>query len=217
MLDKLRGLLGGKQRGNLPGFLVKPSDPVSKRMFGKNLVAVRHGVCRYCIEVNPEYQGIVPWVAKKSSGFELDETHVYSKKGMPSWYAVSTMKTPSVRTSPLEGFVMQPYRLSAMMNMPALMVMMPEGRKIEAYESVKLHDLGAWPEYDAPRGLEESKVYCHVFRLNGKIYKDYILCARKDDFAWKLECYFESQGGSIEISNVDFIPPGFLFGGFKPL
>lgn len=202
---------------SLPGFLVLPDDPISRKMFGGDLTDVKDARCGYFIQVNEAYQRKAPCVRKKSAQFEIDEVHIYSREGIPSWYAVHTMKTPMVKTSPLEGLVMHPYQLSQMTEMPELMVTAPDHMDIDGYESVRLHSLGSWPEYDKARRLDESKVFCHVFRMNGTVYKDYILCARKGDRAWKLECYIVSQNGDLELSPVDFVPPGFLFGGFKPV
>ena len=204
--------------GQLPGFLVKPSDPISMKMYGSGLNDVTDVRCGYRLQVNPEYQEKAPVVRRKSASFEVDEIHIYSKPDVPSWYAVHTMKTPMVKTSPLESFVMHSYQLSKMMSVPGLMVTLPDGRSFGSYQSIQLHSLGSWPAYDKPpRRLDESKVYCHVFQLNGCVYKNFILCARKADYAWKVESYAESQGGSTEISPVDYVVPGFLFGGFQPL
>lgn len=199
----------------LPGFLVKPNDPISQMMYGNHLTQIKDKRCGYSIEINEEYQDKIPQVRKFGSA-EIDEAHIYSKEGIPSWYVVKILKTPSVKTSPLEGAVEHPYRLSKQLQAPAAIVTMPEGREIMDYESFYLKKLGAWPEYDRIKKLDESQVFVHVFRLNGRVYKDYILCARKDVYAWRIECYIESQEDSKEISPVDFVPPGFLFGGFCP-
>lgn len=200
---------------NLPGFLVKPSDPISQMMYKGDLTQVTNEQCAYSIEINEKYQNKNPYIIRGGT-FEIDETHIYSKEGIPSWYAIKILKAPSMRTSALAGAVEQPYRLSMMMNAPDIVVMLPKDREINEYETFYLKKLGAWPEYDRIKGLDESQVFVHAFRMNGTIYKQYMLCARKGDFGWRLDCYIESQTGT-EISPVDFVPPGYLFGGFKPL
>lgn len=202
----------------LPGFLVKPDDPISMRMYGSSLVEVTNVRCYYHLQVNPEYQEKVPVVREKSTKFEVDEVHIYSKPGIPSWYAVHTMKTPMVKTTPLEGYVMHPYQLSKAMSMPELFLTLPGGLSAASYEDIRLDKLGSWPAYNSPpRRLDESCVYANVFRLNGVMYQKFILCARKDKYAWMVESYAESTTGSAEISAADFVVPGFLFGGFRPL
>lgn len=213
-------LFGRKKEasGRLPGFLVKPSDPVSMQMYGSGLTEVTNVRCYYHLQVNPQYQEKVPVVRQKSAKFEVDEVHIYSKPGVPSWFAVHTMKTPMVKTTPLDSYVSHAYQLSQAMNMPELMVTLPDGWSFGTYESIQLHSLGSWPEYDRPpRRLEESKVFCHVFRLNGCVYKNFILCARNANYSWKVESYAESQDGGTTVSPVDYVVPGFLFGGFRPL
>ena len=83
------------------------------------------------------------------------------------------------------------------------------------YESIQLHELGSFEEYNKIKNIDENVVFCHVFSFRGKLYKDYILCARKKDISWKVECYIEAK--TPELSPLDFAPPGFLFGSFDIL
>lgn len=198
----------------LPGFLVKPSHPLIQQMFGQ-FSPVQDQRCGYQIELNPDYACLTPRVSKRSSQFEIDETHIYSRPDMPSWQAVTIMKTPMVKTSPLQSMALTPYRMYQMLNIPTMAIPFPEHRTIDSFESIHMHLLGGWEAYTRQKGLDESLVFCYVFRLNGEVYKDYILCARKGDFAWKLDCIIQSQENSTEIHAVDFVPPGFLFGGFS--
>lgn len=198
---------------NLPGFLLKPNDPISRKMYGDGASIVEQPGCNYSIEINSGYYSHQPKV-KQVSDFET--IHIYAKSETPSWQTVTTMKHPTVPTFPLEGFVSHKYRLSQMLNVPTVLISVPDGWEILNYESLKMVKLGSWEAYDLPRKLDESVVFCHIFRLNGQIYKDYILCARQQDYAWKLDCYFQSQTGS-ELSPVDFAVPGYMFGSFFPL
>lgn len=200
----------------LPGFLVKPSHPLIQQMFGQ-FTPVQDRRCGYQIELNPDYTSLIPQISKRSTQFEIDETHIYSKPDMPSWQAVTIMKTPMVKTSPLQSMALTPYRMYRMLDVPAMAIPFPEHRSVESFESIQMHLLGGWEAYTRQKGLDESLVFCHVFRLNGEVYKDYILCARQGDFAWKLDCIIQSQENSTEIHAVDFVPPGFLFGGFSTI
>ncbi len=202
--------------GPLPGFLVKPNDPISNRMYGGQLTPVTDRRCGYQIEINESYQNRQPEVRSRSGQFEIDETHIYSKPDVPSWYAVSTMKTPMVRTSPLASSVQTPYNMAKLLDEPSILIPLPEGRSFDGYQSIRLMNLGSFEAFTRQKGLDESMVFCHVFQLGGQVYKDYILCARKGDYAWKLECFIQSQNDNPEIQAVDFVPPGFLFGGFCP-
>lgn len=202
----------------LPGFLVKPDtdNPIIQLMFGE-LSQVQDRRCGYQIELLPQYVNLVPQISKRSAQFEIDETHIYSKPDMPSWQAVTIMKTPMVKSSPLQSMALTPYRMYQMLNIPTMAIPFPEHRSVESFESIQMHLLGGWEAYTRQKGLDESLVFCHVFRLNGEVYKDYILCARQGDFAWKLDCIIQSQGNSNELQAVDFVPPGFLFGGFSTI
>lgn len=198
---------------SLPGYLLRPSDPLSQRFFGSSMLPVVDERCGYRAEVYGECAGQAPWIEKRTTGFEIDEVHIYYKKEAPSWYAISTMKTPSVRTSPLCNAVLAPYNLSKVMDTYEPVLNVPDAWDISDYESFGLSDLGAWPAYDRARGLEESHVFCHIFRMNGRLCKDFILMARKGIFSWKLECIIEAS--EQEISPADFVPPGYFFGSFE--
>ncbi len=198
----------------LPGFLVKPDDPISNMMYGAQLVTIVNRRCGYSIEINESYYNRQPEVRTQSGLFEINETHIYSKQNIPSWYAVTTLKTPTVRTSLLENSVKGAYISSKMFDEPSLLIPLPAGRSFDGYESIRMINLGEWKAFTQQKSLDESIVFCHVFQLGGQVYKDYILSARKGDYGWKLECFIQSQNDNPEIQAVDFVPPGFLFGGF---
>lgn len=200
----------------LPAFLVVPSDPLAGLMYGNDCVSVENRVCCYRIMVNPQYHEPQPEIFKLQ-GMEINECHVFSRQEIPSWIAISTMKDESVKQSPpLDSFFMEPYNLSKMLGGIADgVVHAPSYRKIESYKSIRLGRLGSWSKYDEWKHFDESVVFCHIFFLNGQMYKDYVLCARKDAYAWKLECYIEAMQGVPDILPTDFVPVGYLFGSFS--
>jgi len=203
-----------KQSAYLPAYLIKPTDPISLKIFGNNLVTVKNEACHYQIEVNPEYQNVNPTITSFSDS-EINEIHIYSKSDIPSWYAVSTKKAPEVEHTPLKNSVTSPHMLSNIMKTPYPMVNIPFVSIQSGYESIQLHELGSFEEYNKIKNIDENVVFCHVFSFRGKLYKDYILCARKKDISWKVECYIEAK--TPELSPLDFAPPGFLFGSFDIL
>lgn len=212
-----------KQYEPLPGFLVKPNDFISNKMYGDNLSGVWDERCNYYIEINETYYNLVPEVRKDSPD---EEVHIFSKPDTPSWQTVTIMHTPKVRTLPLENLVISKYNTMLRQEIWEMdwwpMVQLPEKKAYGIwpdlhYESIRLIELGNWPEFDRPRKLEQSLAFCHIFILKCEIFKDYILCARKGDFAWRLDCYIQSQMNSMDIHPADFAPPGFLFGSFRPL
>ncbi len=199
----------------IPAFLSRPADPVAERFFSADMITVSDKKCGYKVDVYGNSAGVLPQIVQHTTGYEIDEVHIYYKKDSPSWYVISTMKTPAVRTSPLSNAVLAPYNLSKSFGMYEPMLNVPQVWAVNDYESLELYDLGAWSDYDRERGLEESHVFCHVFKMNRKMYKDFILAARKDIYSWKLECLLETQ--TKEISQADFVPPGYFFGTFTPL
>ena len=125
------------------------------------------------------------------------------------------MKTPMVKTSPLNSMVLSSYHFSQMFEQPELVLNLPKGWNIDDYQSIELNYLGSWEEYNRMHHFEESELYCHIFILNGKPHKDYILCARKDLYVWKVECYLGAANTQIDVT--DFVPVGYTFGSFFPM
>lgn len=198
-------------------FLTKPTDGFSAKFFGKDMVQVSNILCRYKMEIYGPAAGKKPYKGKKSKAFKIDDTHIYCRYSSDSWYAVSTLKTPAVKTTPLKNMVLSPYYLSQMTGQPMPFVSIPQDRKIEDYKSMELTCLGSWEEYNRIHCLEETVVYCHIFLLNGEIYKDYILCARKNEYAWKVECYLKAMHADARMFVTDSVPVGYTFGSFFPI
>lgn len=198
-------------------FLTKPADEFSAKFFGKDMVEVSNIRCRYKMEIYGLAAGKKPYKGKKSQAFKIDDTHIYSRLSSDSWYAVSTLKTPMVKTTPLRNMVLSPYQLSQMTGQPTAFISIPQDREMGNYKSMELTCLGSWEEYNRMHCLEETVVYCHIFMLNGEIYKDYILCARKNEYAWKVECYLKAMHADARMSVTDSVPVGYTFGSFFPI
>ncbi|MCD7767088.1 MAG: hypothetical protein LUH53_11360 [Lachnospiraceae bacterium] len=198
----------------IPPFLEKPTDDFSKSFFGKDMVTVKDEKCRYAIEIYGETAGEKPGIIKTGS-FAINESHVYSKKGKSSWYVIQTMKDPSVRTSRLLNSVYAPYKLSRDFHHPEMFLTLPDGKSYDGYASISLHYMGSYNKYTVEKGLDESLVFCHVFRLGDELYKDFILCARKEDYSWRLETIIPAK--HQEILPSDYVPPDYFFGSFQIL
>lgn len=202
---------------HLPGFLLKPAGALAELMYGGIKREISQKKCGYSIEINESYQNASPRIVPGSDNFACNETHIYSKENVSFWYVVTTMKTPQVKETKVENFFLQQFNLARSLGIPSLIISMPEKESIREYQSLALHDLGSYPDYERLKGLDDSHIFCHAVWLNGKVYKDYVLCARKGDYAWKLECFIVSQENNAEVSNVDFPPVGAFFGSFRPL
>lgn len=198
-------------------FLTKPTDEFSARFFGKNMVEVSNIRCRYKMDIYEPAAGKKPYNGKRSQAFKIDDTHIYSRHSSDCWYAVSTLKTSMVETTPLKNMVLSPYHLSQMTGQPTAFISIPQDREIENYKSMELTCLSSWEEYNRMHCLEETVVYCHIFMLNGEIYKDYILCARKNEYAWKVECYLKAMHADARMSVTDTVSVGYTFGSFFPI
>ena len=91
---------------------------------------------------------------------------------------------------------------------------LPSGLANGEYRRVEMHDLGECTAYNKLHGFEEAHVYCHVFYLGDTLYKKFILCARRDDFSWKVECTFPSNLAALQPT--DTVPPEQVFGSLFP-
>ncbi|MCD7887303.1 MAG: hypothetical protein LUG44_06760 [Clostridiales bacterium] len=198
----------------IPAFLEKPTDEFSKKVFGKDMVMVKNRKCRYAAEVYGAVAEKTPNVIHDGS-FAINERHIYSKKGENSWYVIRTMKAPSVRTSRIQNSVYAPYMLSKDFQSPEQFLTLPAGKNYDGYASISLKYMGYYARYSLQKGLDESCVFCHVFRLGGGLYKDFILCARKEDYSWRLETIIPAK--REEILPPDYVPPGYFFGSFQIL
>lgn len=194
----------------LPGFLVRPDDPIAKQFFEKEMIAVSDPTCHYRTELYGPAADSAPKVIDQGS----TQIHVYSKVDSPSWYVVTTLNSPGVRTTPLENSVLTPLNMSRLFHAPSAFLQVPDSMSLDGFQEIKLHELGAWPAYDKLHNLDESRSFCYVFSLKDQVYKDYILTARKGDYNWRLECVTPAQNGNPDISPADFVPPGYMFGSF---
>ncbi len=203
-----------REQAPLPAFLLRPMDEFSEKFIGKDMITVRDAKCKYATEIYGEVAENNPKVVKYGT-YEINESHIYSKEGESSWYVISTMKTPSVRTSDLKNSVLAPYNLSRSFKTPETLILLPDGKSYDGYSSIKMNYMGSYDNYARQKGLDEAVVFCHVFSLGNEMYKDFILCARKGDYSWKLETIIPAK--HQQILPPDFVPPGYFFGSFQTL
>ncbi len=201
--------------GRLPGYLLYPYDPIIQQMLEGDMVPVRNMRCGYQFKLYTAIADPTPLVRQNASVGMINEAHIFWKQGSPSWYTLSTMRGPAVATSPLRGWVEHGYKLGLLMGDLSLLVNLPpqlQGREIQ---NVEMSYLGQNPAYNHLHVLEESHVYAHVFSLGGTLYKNFILCAKREITSWKVECAVPAQ--YKQIMPPDFVPPGQTFGSFFPL
>ena len=198
----------------IPGYLVYPDDPLSQMMFSSKMQEVRDRRCGYQFLL---YAGIAdpsPQIRQQTPSFDINETHIFWKPGSPSFCSVSTMKSTSVKTSNLRGWVESGDQMGMMLGAMTPFLNLPAGLAAGEYRRVKMYDLGECADYNKLHGFEETQVYCHVFYLGDILYKKFILCARQNTFAWKAECTFSTD--SEVLLPTDTVPPGQIFGSFYP-
>ena len=198
----------------LPSVLSYPNDPIANLMFEPYMKDVSNSQCNYQFRLYTEIADVCPEVRKNRSGFEIDETHIYWKKGESAWCSVSVMKAPSVRTTPLRNWVDTQDQFLGMLGQTSFL-RYPSAWGACDYQNIEKAYVNQCDEYDRLHQFDESHVFFHVFTLNKQCYKKFILLARKNEFAWRVECNIPSQ--SAKISSTDFAPPALVFGSFFPL
>lgn len=200
---------------NLPAFLKSPDDPISRKMFEDKMQPVLNQRCGYRFKLYTGIADPTPEVKQQSPSYEINQTDVYWKADSPSCCSVSTMKTPSVKTSSLRGWVESTDMLAELMGGGEMFLNLPDAWEDREYRRVGMRYLGQNGEYNRMHGFEESHAFCHVFSLDDTLYKKFLLCARKGEYAWKVECTVPS--GQEDILPTDLVPPGQVFGSFYPV
>ena len=208
----LRRALEAARQGQatLPAFLRYPDDPISQLMFEPQMRDVVNAPCRYQFRLYTEIADVTPETRVASP---MEEVHTYWKEGQPAWCSVSTMKSPSVKTSPLNGWLGTD-QFSEMFGQINQLLRCNAGRDTSAYQSCEKGFLGQSKEYDRLHQFAESCVFAHVFTLGGQYYKKFILLARQEEIAWRVECTIPSDVPGI--APTDFVPPALVFGSFFP-
>lgn len=198
----------------IPGYLVYPDDPLSKAMFESKMQEICDRRCGYRFLLYTDIADPSPEIRQWTPSFDINETHIFWKSDSPSFCSVSTMKSPSVKTSNLRGWVESSDQMGMMLGNMTSFLNLPAGFAAGEYQRVKMYDLGECAAYNKLQGFEETHVYCHVFYLGDTLYKKFILCARRDISAWKAECTFSTD--SKVLMPTDMVPPGQIFGSFFP-
>ena len=179
-------------------------------------VAVESNVCAFLVS-ELLYTNIAdpsPEIRRQTPPFDINETHIFWKADSSAFCSVSTMKTPSVKTSDLRGWVESTDQMGMLFGDMTPFLNLPSGLANGEYRRVEMHDLGECTAYNKLHGFEETHVWCHVFYLGDTLYKKFILCAKRDTTSWKAECTFPSD--SEALLPIDAVPPGQVFGSFFP-
>ncbi len=198
----------------IPGYLVYPNDPLSQIMFGSKMQEVCDKRCGYRFLLYTNIADPSPEIRRQTPPFDINETHIFWKADSSAFCSVSTMKTPSVKTSDLRGWVESTDQMGMLFGDMTPFLNLPSGLANGEYRRVEMHDLGECTAYNKLHGFEETHVWCHVFYLGDTLYKKFILCAKRDTTSWKAECTFPSD--SEALLPIDAVPPGQVFGSFFP-
>jgi len=198
----------------LPEFLCYPKDPLSEKMFGSAMADVIDKRCGYRFKLYTGIADVVPEIRPQTPDFDINETHIFSKEGSDAWCSVSTMKTPSVKTSRLQNWVEANDQMGMMFGSMIPFLNLPARMENSRYTRKKFVYLGEYKEYNKEHSFDESHIYFHAFCLGDTIYKKFILCARRGIYAWKVECTIPSNTEAL--LPPDNIPFGQTFGSFFP-
>ena len=196
----------------IPGYLVYPNDPLSQIMFGSKMQEVCDKRCGYRFLLYTDIADPIPEIRQQTPPFDINETHIFWKADSSAFCSVSTMKTPSVKTSDLKGWVESTDRMGMLFGDMTPFLNLPSGFANEEFRRVEMHDLGECAAYNKLHGFEDAHVWCHVFYLGNTLYKKFILCAKRDTTSWKAECTFPSD--SEALLPTDAVPSGQVFGSF---
>lgn len=224
----------------IPGYLVKPTDPIAQMMFGNDLVWAVDPFCGYKVQ----FYG--PACGKKPYGADVDRFAVSPedllpkfykdepmdvKSDMPEilenwktvfegegkgWYAISTMKMESVLTSPLKGFAETLMEISHSYGVGSPLAL-PERFCEVPFSLGKIGMLPVPDDYAALRGFDEVCCMFATMKLGDEAFKDYIMCARKGIVAWKIETVLNLTNNVEKPVITDFTAPAYPFATFTPL
>ena len=195
-------------------YLFYPNDPLSQIMFASKMQEVCDRRCGYRFLLYTDIADPTPEIRQQTPSFDINETHIFWKPDSSSFCSVSTVKSPSVKTSSLRNWVEAGDQMGMLFGDMTPFLNLPLGLAQGEYRRVDMHDLGECAAYNQRHGFEETHVYCHVFYLGETRYKKFILCARREDSAWKVECTFPTD--SEALLPADTLPPGQVFGSFFP-
>lgn len=207
-LEKMTRNASELGQNSIPLYLWYPYDPIAQKMFEPEMKEIRNKRCRYQFKLYSAAADTQPLISRQNPPFDIHESHTYWKPGSSSWYTITTMKTPAVKTSNLRNWV----EASSMFGI--IDVQLPSTWKGETVENGKLHYLGDCEQYNQLHGFDEAHTYCYTFMINNKMFKQFMLCAKNTAAlcSWKVTCSIETQ--SMEIQNTDLVVPGMTFGSF---
>lgn len=213
ILTRIRSI-SDQDIASLPAYLVYPTDGFSKTRFEPSMLDVRNKRCGYQFRLYKEIANPVPEIKQGTPPFEINETHIFWKEKADAWYSVSTMKGENVTTSNLRGWVESQDQLGCMFNNMIPFLNLPSSRQNCRYKRVAMYDMGESKKYNQLHGFEETHLFCHIFYLDNRLFKKFILCAKQMSISWKVECTIPST--AEQITATDFVPPGQAFGSFFP-
>ena len=190
----------------LPKYLIYPQNLDSKAK------AISNQKCGYQLMLDNELANTTPEVKKNQPAFDCNETHIYWKTNLPYFVSVTTMKTPSVKTSNLKGWVESQDKMGQMFGSMISFLNLPSKMNFGEYTRVQMIYLGQSETYNKLHSFEETHVYCHIFYLGNQLYKKFILCAKRGITSWKVECTIPTEPNAVPTQNIEL--PGMIFGSF---
>ena len=120
-----------------------------------------------------------------------------------------------MKSSNLRNWVEAQDQLGLMLGVMTPFLNIPSRMEAGEYRRGGMIDLGQEAAYNKLRGFEETHAYCHVFYLGNKLYKKFILIAKRGTSSWKVECTIPSE--TERLLPPELIPPGMVFGSFFPM
>ena len=125
---------------------------------------------------------------------------------------ISKMNNEYIHTSNLRDLVENQFAL--MIDYDNIL-RIPQHMRGKTFKDIAMYYIEQNDLYNQLHGFDEAYVYCRVFYLDKQLYKKFILVAKKDDWAWRIEENVPSL--SEEIEPPDFVPAGQTFGRFYPI
>ena len=207
-----RTLAAAREGGSeLPAYLRYPYDPISKLMFEPKMCDILNPQCGYQFRLYTEMAEISPEIRKHNT---IEETHLYWKSGQSSWCSVSITEHPSVKDNPLKNWLAAD-NVYKRFGLPPIFTRCPIDLKNCDYQTFDELQLTSSKKYDLLHQFDESDVFCRVFSIDQHYYKQFILLAKKEVVAWRVECTIPSD--DTKITPPDFVPPAQIFGSFFPV
>ena len=125
------------------------------------------------------------------------------------------MKHESVRKNSVRSWIERADQFMLMAEAYDMVLRVPKSMRGKTFKNVAMYYIEQNEMYNQLHGFDESHVYCRVFYLGEQLYKKFILIAKKDNWAWRVEENIPSRSEQIEPP--DFVPAGQTFGKFYPV